>query len=173
MTVQTPAELFDPDTDVAPGDAWDLQVVAPPAYIAWLDQQARRGPGPHITAALAPFEVAMAQAVATIAAALPEVPLTPRYHAQVAWSRGVHPHLHVFLAAHDLHGRPVARDQVVDAGASAWVAQLDRLVDATDADPSLGITWTRDGIAGVNHSRVQDHTCSGLYGPRNAVLACP
>ena len=172
--VAMPPELFDPEHGVPPGDAWDVQVVAPPAYIAWLDQQARRGNRDrHLSTGLSAYEPAMAQAVATLAAALPDVPMTPRYHSSVSWSRSVHPHVHVFLAPHHRSGRPLSRDEVADAGAQAWVAQLDRLVDATEADPSLGITWTRNGIEGLNHARVIDHSCSGLYGPFQTVLACP
>ena len=59
------------------------------------------------------------------------------------------------------------------AGAEAWIAQLDRLMDITDAQPDLGITWTRSGIEGVNHGRVIGHTCSGLYAPFQAILASP
>ena len=172
--VAMPPELFDPETGYPPRDAWDVQVVAPPAYIAWLEQQARRGSRDrYLTAGLAVYEPAMAQAVATLAIALPDVPMTPKYHSEVAWSRTVHPHVHVFLAAYDRHGRPVDRGELEDAGAEAWIAQLDRLIVVTDAQPDLGITWTRSGIDGVNHARVIDHTCFGLYGPFQAILACP
>lgn len=170
----TPPELFDPETGSPPGDSWDVQVVAPPAYIAWLEQQARRGSrNKHLTAGLALYEPAMAQAVATLAAALPDVPMTPQRHDKVSWSRTAHPHVHVFLAPKDRHGRTVTRAQLDEAGPEAWIAQLDRLIDVTDAQPELGITWTRGGIEGVNHARVIDHTCSGLYGPFQSILACP
>ncbi|MCD2191011.1 hypothetical protein [Actinomycetospora soli] len=170
----TPPELFDPATGAPPGDAWDVQVVAPPAYIAWLEQQARRGSRDrYLAAGLAAYEPAMGHAVAVLAAAFPDVPMTPQRHDQVSWSRTSHPHVHVFLAAHDRHGRAVTRAELDNAGAEAWIAQLDRLIDVTDAQPELGIIWTRSGIEGVNHGRVIDHTCFGLYGPFQAILACP
>ncbi|MCD2191380.1 hypothetical protein [Actinomycetospora soli] len=151
-----------------------MQVVAPPAYIAWLEQQARRGSrNRYLTAGLAVYQPAMAQAVATLGAAFPDVPMTAKRHDKVSWSRTVHPHVHVFLAAHDRHGRAVTRAELDVAGAEAWIAQVDRLRGVTDAAPELGITWTREGIEGVSHGRVIDHTCSGLFGPFEAILAGP
>lgn len=174
MRVQLPPALFDPKVDAPPGDAWDLQLMAPRAYIAWLAQQSRSTTRAPVDAAVEPYEAAVAQAVGTIAALLPDVPLTEHYHHSVPWSRRPQPHMHVFLGARDTHGDPVTREQITNAGATAYIAQLDRLVDVTEATPELGVTWTSSGIVGVQDTWVIDYTaCPGPWGPRTPVLACP
>ena len=60
------------------------------------------------------------------------------------------------------HGRPATRERVERAGATAWLAQLDRLIEYISGRHGA-IPWTRDGIARVDQSWVDlERACPEL-----------
>ena len=138
-----------------PLDAWDLQIAAPAPLVAWLEARRRRGQQSGI------YGVGVQGAIATIAAEFPRVPLSSEHHFDS--TRYPYSHVHVLLAAEDLDGRPVEREQLQQVADQAWIAHIDRMVDYARERPHLGLQWLPDGsIAGIDHTNVPTFTCSEL-----------
>lgn len=164
---QRPPLLYS-EPDAPPADAWDLQIAAPPALVAWLQRH-----GPTSTGSAA-YDIATQRAIASVAAALPTVPMRWHHHDLHTTPPASHPHLHVLVAAHDPDGRPVSRQRAQHVADEAWTAHLDRLVDYTSQRPHIGITWTTTGIAGIDHTDVPAFTCTEFYGgPQPAITGGP
>jgi hypothetical protein len=58
------------------------------------------------------------------------------------------------------------------AGAAAWVAQAERLVEYTSR--RYGLVWTAIGVEGVDASNIDaERPCPGIYELPNVVIAVP
>lgn len=170
VDLERPPALITEETGAPPADAWNLQIAAPPAFLAWL--ATRVGPdGQPDLAARVVFPVVRRRALSTVWSELPQVASDWHSHHTAPWTPLPYPHVHVFLAARDVHGHPVTRETVERVGSLAWTALLDRLVEYTSRPVILGLTWTGEGIAGVDGSWVDEDVCSEPYGPRPTVLA--
>lgn len=152
-----PAEERAPLLYVTPGrpplDAWDLQIAAPAPLVAWLEARRRRGQQSGI------YGVGSQGAIATIRAVLLDVALRPELHSDPL--QYPYPHVHVLLAAEDLDGRPLKREQLQQVADRAWIAHIDRMADYARERPHLGLQWLPDGsIAGIDHTSVPTFTCT-------------
>lgn len=135
-----------------PLDAWDVQIAAPPPLVAWLEVRRHRGLQSGI------YIVGAGAAITTVAAAFPGTALSSEHHVDAA--EYPHPHVHVMLAAQDLDGRPLQRDQVQTAATEAWVAHVQRMIDYARERPHLELHWRADAtITGIDHTGVPPFTC--------------
>lgn len=79
--------------------------------------------------------------------------------------------MHILVGMHDdADAEPVDHALVERVAAEAWIAQADRLVEYVEERPHLGIPWTRDGIAGVDHTDLPAFSCSGFFGGAQPVI---
>ena len=136
-----------------PLDAWDLQIASPAPLVAWLEARRQRGQQSGI------YGVGAQGAVATVESLFPRVALRHELHSDDP--QRPYPHVHVLLAAEDLDGRPLEREQLQQVADRAWIAHIDRMIDYARERPHLGLQWLPDGsIAGIDHVGVPAFSCT-------------
>ncbi len=163
LAYEHPPELY-PHGGTPPTDAWDVQIAPPAPLVAWLEQRRAAGRPSSL------HNVASIRAMTVVASALPRVPMALDRHDQHSNPVAAYPHVHALVRMRDVDGEPVDQALVERVASDAWIAHVDRLVDYASEHPRLGIIWTPDGIAGVDHSHVPPFACSGFYGGGQPVI---
>lgn len=141
-----------------PTDAWDVQIPAPAAIVAWI--AAGRPSGL--------YGVGAQRAISSVTDAFPLVSSSwVGHHAP----NHAHPHVHVLLAARDVDGHLVDGEQVQRAADEAWLAHVDRMVGYAQERPHLGLVWRPDGtIVGVDDTGVPAFSCAVFAGLDQAAV---